>query len=280
MPNKNTTLSLHAAVAHEIKSAKRAMFKRHREGQSLANSANTFLWEMQNRLHRVLVETGQQPAKRPAVTIPIEGTVGDDGIKLFGDVVDNAKLVEERARVQGEVHTILTLFESPTPDFISSVVIDAIAGACEHFGIDEPEYELGDEGKSQTRNALTQLFAKTRNFTFPREDAGEDKDHVDATLENGEEVELYGDAVDIASAYKKSDFHKMLEAVHELLHNPKTPGGLFESVAGFITDQSNEVNEIFHEPTVLATVLSSVKPEDLMGAIEARRAQEANHTTN
>lgn len=281
MPNKNTTLTLHATLAHEIKTAKKTMFKRHREGVPLRAALDQFGIDIAQRFEKVAppavmgpigpmstivdveasptpetelfdevqeqsmraimtlldargiptcikrgladaleetakiagvnqrtiwttnpgpglnvnskvlwevfetpsvqevwdlphkpdpmqklrgVERAPETLPKRSVTVPIIGTVGDGGVKLlFDDVVDEAKL-DERDRVQGEVNTILTLFDSPTPDFINDAVVDAIGRACDHFGIDEPEYEIGYQG--QTRDALTQLFAKTKMFNL------------------------------------------------------------------------------------------------------------------
>jgi hypothetical protein len=355
MHDKNT-LSLHARIALEIKAAKKTMFKRHREGQSMPNAANSFLWELQNRLHKALVETGQQPPERPTrlanrvppVHVPIAGTVGADGIKLFDDVVDEAKL-DERDRVQGEVNAILTWFDSPTPDFISDAVMDAITRACEHFGIEEPEYEVGYQG--QTCDVLTQLFAKTKMFKLddienslgdlswaishilnssaaparlrqsvgefvtdistpllddsqeiiekalgfgqcgyglcpgsddplnpcPGPDAHEKEertDHVTATLPNGKEVELYGDAVDLAKEPVADQ--KVIRALSELLHNPETPQGLFVAISEFVTDQSNEAGpeNLYHSDVGLSHVLDSVPAEERRAATLERRNAE------
>lgn len=108
----------------------------------------------------------------------------------------------------------------------------------------------------------------------------DESDSVEVTLPNGEKVDLIGDAADLAREGNKSNFAPVctvLEAVYVLLHDPKTPSELFEKVAEFITDQSNQANDIYHEPFVLAAVLASVPPNELMSAVIAARDAEVSH---
>ena len=355
--SKNNTPALHATLAREIKAAKKTLFKRHREGMPLRDATTKFVVDIANQFHDVVVPDHESP------------TVNDKGVELFSDIVDEAKL-DERDRVQGEVNSMLTFFDSSQPEFINDAVVDAIGRACEHFGIDEPEYEVGYEG--QTRDVLTQLFAKTKmlelrdietplsdlswaistivkspiaperlrrdvgdfatdineldespegiekalgfgvcgyggcpgtgdplnpcpgpdaegNHKTETEDEEDDDDGVTVTLPNGKEVTLHGDAADMAKE-PPSGNQKVLRALSELLHNPQTPSGLFEAVAEFVCEQSNEVGlgGILHSAPVLIEILKTVKPEDTRGALCARIAaefgaeKEASHaaTTN
>lgn len=65
---------------------------------------------------------------------------------------------------------------------------------------------------------------------------------------------------------------RVLDALHELLHNPETPSDLFQECSEFVTDQSNECGQSLYQSTpYLTEVLGSVKPEDRMGAVRAAR---------
>ncbi|HUS09224.1 MAG TPA: hypothetical protein VMZ30_02070 [Pyrinomonadaceae bacterium] len=196
MPSKNNMLSLHQTLAHEIKAAKKTLFKRHREGLPARQAADQFLIDIAQRFERSIA------AKRNhgSVSVPIIGTAGPDGIKLFDEVVDENKL-DERDRVQGEVNSMLNFFDAPAPDFINDAIVDAIGQACAHFEIDEPEYEIGYQG--QTREVLTQLFAKTRMFKLS---------------------EIETPVIDLAWA------------ISTIIKSPITPARLRQIVADFKTD--------------------------------------------
>jgi hypothetical protein len=74
---------------------------------------------------------------------------------------------------------------------------------------------------------------------------------------------------------------RVLRAMSELLHNPQTPGGLFEKVAEFVTDQSNECGDnLWYSDTVLSEILKTVPTEDLRGATLQRQREEASNAAN
>ncbi len=54
MQKQNNTTKLHETIAHEIKAAKKRFFKHHREGQSLENASQAFVYEMGKRLSGVV----------------------------------------------------------------------------------------------------------------------------------------------------------------------------------------------------------------------------------
>lgn len=58
MPSKNTTLDIHKTLAHEIKAAKKAMFKCHREGVPLKEAAHRFTVDIANRFSRSILLIG------------------------------------------------------------------------------------------------------------------------------------------------------------------------------------------------------------------------------
>ena len=102
-------------------------------------------------------------------------------------------------------------------------------------------------------------------------------EYVVATLPNGEEVELHGDAVEIAKTpgeKPKSDRDRVLQAIQELLHNPETPQGLYEAVAQFLCEQLNRCGDnLYHSTAMIIEVLKTVPPDDTRGAVLAARAK-------
>lgn len=105
-----------------------------------------------------------------------------------------------------------------------------------------------------------------------------EQDHVDVTLPNGEQVELYGDAADMANE-PPSEAQKVLRALAELLHNPETPSDVFEALAGFVADQSNSAGQdVFHCDDVLKRVLNSVPGDERMRARSQR--EEVSNAAN
>jgi hypothetical protein len=96
----------------------------------------------------------------------------------------------------------------------------------------------------------------------------DDDDCVTVTLPNGKEVELGGDAADLA----REDPDPVLAAVFELLHNPETPQDLYEAVAGFVCEQSSQCGDNFYHSTpMLAAVLNTVSPDETRGAALSAR---------
>jgi hypothetical protein len=110
---------------------------------------------------------------------------------------------------------------------------------------------------------------KLCDLVFPETKA----QHVIATLPDGQEVELYGDAVDLKPEADADDDRKVMRAMYELLHNPQTPESLYQEISEFVTDQSNECGEnLYHSTSYLTEVLKSVKPEERIGVVLAREA--------
>lgn len=352
MPSKDTTLSIHQRVAHEIKGAKKTMFRRHREGQSLANAANTFLWDVQNRLHKVIHPDG--PARRAKsdsdTDVRFETEVFDEvqeqAMRAIMTLLDSrgiptcikralADALEETAKIAGvNQRTIWTtnpgpglkvnskilweVFETPTvremwdvpserdvinetdeqrakaeaqlvarflqggpPDFLMEAMLAALDRAWEHvFGQPHDPYE------DYTAENLEPLFLKTKLISWDemwpdddeQDDAQKGPESVTATLPDGQEVELYGDAVDMVREETQDGVdQKVLQAISELLHNPLTPQDLFEKVAEFTCEQSNRAGEeVYHSPVVLGAVLASVQPDDLRSATLAARSESEN----
>lgn len=150
MPSKNITLNLHQTLAHEIKAAKKLMFKRHREGLPIRHAADQFVIDVTNRFKRLSlsISAKQDGSAAPSFSSDSAGPLS----------------VEERDRVEREVVSLLKFIDAPAPDFIMAAIVDAIDTACEHFEIPKPEYEIGEEGQKRTRLALIRLFSKTRLF--------------------------------------------------------------------------------------------------------------------
>jgi hypothetical protein len=88
-----------------------------------------------------------------------------------------------------------------------------------------------------------------------------DDDSVTATLENGEQVELYGDAVDVAKP-KPEASPALAAAISEIINNPATPADLYNSVADFVTD------------------LRSGPPDNSPRAIHSLLTKEVSHAAN
>ncbi len=253
MLSKNTTLDLHKTLAHEIKAAKKTMFKRHREGQSLANSANTFLWDMQNRLHKILVETGQQPAERPMrlanrvppVHVPIIGTVGEDGIKLFDEEHTRDVLTEtEEEAAKAEARLIAHFLDGGPPDFLMEAMLAALDKAWEHvFG--QPH----DPHEDYSADNLEPLFMKTKMISWDQ---------------------MWPDD-DVETPEPRNE--KVLEAMSELLNNPETPSDLYEAVAEFVCEATTNMHEnVLHSKDSLTRMLNALPRNESVGARDKARA--------
>ncbi len=74
-----------------------------------------------------------------------------------------------------------------------------------------------------------------------------------------------------------TDRTRVLEAAYELLHNPKTPVGLWNGIATFFTEQSNLCGDaFFHSLPYLKEVLSTVSADETIGkSLKERRARHA-----
>lgn len=440
MQRKNTTLDLHAKLAHEIKSAKRTMFKRHREGVPLRAAADQFVIDITNRFHSVVpdhepptdlagvleqdnrehaileqvrAETEATPTPKTEVfdevqeqamraimalldarAIPtcikrgladaLEETAKIAGVnhrtiwttnpgpglnlnsKVLWEVFETPTVQEmwdlprkrdvltetDEQRVKAEAKQVADFLESGAPDFLTEQMIAALDDAFDHFGLPRPVCEMG-QGDYDAEN-LKPLFQKTKLFNLNdieqntvanlswaiahvlnspitparlKQKVGEfvtdisspifddsqeiveqalgfgqcgyagcpgsddplkpcpgpdtsgahvgeqehdkhDDESVTATLPDGEKVELYGDAVDLAKA--KPVNGKVLRAMSELLHNPETPGDLYESVAEFVCEATSSITEdVLHSDDSLARMLNGLSPDETMGAIRA-----------
>jgi hypothetical protein len=73
-----------------------------------------------------------------------------------------------------------------------------------------------------------------------------------------------------------SERDKVAQATSELLSNPKTPAGLFEAVAGFVTEALNRnegQEELLYSAPMLTVILDSYPEDELMGAVIAARKE-------
>lgn len=70
---------------------------------------------------------------------------------------------------------------------------------------------------------------------------------------------------------------RVVDAVHEILNNPQTPGDLFEHVAEFVTEtlnNSGDSDQLVHTSPMLSLILDACPEDELMGARRAARAAE------
>lgn len=65
MPSQNSTLNQHQILAHEIKSAKKLMFKRHREGLPLRSALDQFAVDIRHRFEKIAPATTGQLSSEP-----------------------------------------------------------------------------------------------------------------------------------------------------------------------------------------------------------------------
>jgi len=70
MHEKNNTLDLHKTLAHEIKAAKKYMFKLHRDGASLDSAVRAFVHDTHNRLNDVLESAGKAANEGKDLPVP------------------------------------------------------------------------------------------------------------------------------------------------------------------------------------------------------------------
>jgi hypothetical protein len=143
---------------------------------------------------------------------------------------------QERCEQQADaVLYFLTLDEcanASTPDFVTDAIVDAIAEAGVLVGFPTPTY-APEESEAQRRKMLAELFSQTQMLRL--------RDR------------------------------NVQRAVLELLHNPETPGDLYEAVAGFLCERSNIGPNLFHTPEGVNALLKYVPEEELRGYMLAER---------
>lgn len=271
MPSKNTTPTLYAALALAIKSSKKLMFKRTREGMPPRNAADKFVIDITNRLGVILPYDEDKPteARQSAALKPDKAA--DEGKAGWQQIEEWSK---EICKVGDEAETVafLLLMSEINRANASALRVDNITTSAMQAGFAGSDLAWGAR-----KDAVEKLRIEAGLSSEPSGDddsvtaALEEHDHVDVTLPNGKELRLYGDAADMAKEPPIGS-QRTLRAVLELLHNPETPQNLFEAVAAFVCEQSNEagLSGILHREPVLIEILKTVKPENTHGAVCAR----------
>ena len=96
-----------------------------------------------------------------------------------------------------------------------------------------------------------------------------DDDFVTVTLPNGNEVDLYGDAVDLAKDVTATEA-ALAEHILAIMNHPKVPNALYNAVGNFITDSTNIkdaqgeslLDRWCYEPETVAALCAMAKEED------------------
>lgn len=274
---KNNTLRLHSTLAHEIKAAKKTLFRRHREGLPLRMAANQFVVDITQRLKKISFPD--------AVSDNSEGRSAESAIEIADDDPETShEVIQEWARTicqsgddaEEKTKAFLLLMDEIELSSRDYLRVGSIVWTAEREA-----FGCSDYADQARQRLIGELKAERRSHEVPDEAEDEaNDDHVDVLLPNGKELRLYGDAAETAKE-GPTDFRKVIESLHELFHNPATPSGLFEKLCEFTCEQSNEVgDEFYHSPTVLGAVLASVKPEETQGAIIAARQEREKEQAN
>jgi hypothetical protein len=176
-------------------------------------------------------------------TIPIVGTVGDDGIKLKPEYEEEATPSnEEIAEAQRNAQVVATFLETGAPDFLMEAVLSAIDNAFAYTGLSRPTVPEGIA--DYDKDNLVPLFLETRLVSWG---------------------EMYADK------------DRVKDAIYTLLHNKATPADLYEAVAEFVCEQSNRAgtlqDNIFHSEPVLELLLNTVPADELQGATNREARQ-------
>jgi hypothetical protein len=172
---KDQHAKTHMAIARAIKNAKRNLFRRHREGMDIYQAIQEFLEEAQEDLvvavpdhDETKVQTkpanpasGVQnsaypasPLQKSAKANPTQKSADPENFTIAKTPTDD----QERAR--REARTVAAFLNGGPPDFLMTVMMDAIGGAFLYHGIPEP----GEPGAPDdyTEENLYPLFLKTK----------------------------------------------------------------------------------------------------------------------
>lgn len=79
-----------------------------------------------------------------------------------------------------------------------------------------------------------------------------------------------------SAARATAEKQRVTEAVHELLHNPQTPGDLWERVAEFITEALNNKgngDDLHHTKPMLSLILDACSTTESRSAVIAARKE-------
>jgi len=105
-----------------------------------------------------------------------------------------------------------------------------------------------------------------------------DDESVTVTLPNGKEVELYGDAAEMARE-PLDDQARVARAFHELYHNPQTPTQLHQALGEFVGEAMNDTDHVvmYREPFILDLIKAVDDPMSrYLAEREERERQKAN----
>ena len=145
-------------------------------------------------------DLAREPADvlRKSISVPIIGTVGDDGIRLFKEEGPAAEYIPESddATAEREARVVTTFLNTGMPDFLMTCVLSAIDQAFDHVGVPRPDvHEDYDE------NNLKPLFLRTKLTRYD---------------------DLWNER------------ERLAFAVSEIIQIKSTPRELFEAVADFV----------------------------------------------
>lgn len=206
----------------------------------------------------------QISGKPRSVTVPIIGTVGDDGVKLFAERHPMAETDEKRAKTEAKV--IADFLEGGPPDFLMRATLDALDRAWEHvFGEPHDHYQDYDAENLRPLCVKTKLISWDQ--MWPDEDETKPLESITATLPNGEELELYGDAADMAKQRGDTDpaWIRLANAVAEIASNDAAPSALQESVIDFLSSNSGDLwGKLMITPPMIQKILIGARIKDEM----------------
>lgn len=143
-------------------------------------------------------------------------------------------LEQKRALNENAALEVIGLFEHPyIPDFVTDAVMLALKEAAHVKGVN-----IWNGEEELDSKAVGALFADTKMLSL-----------------------------------EPTPKQRVVDAVHEILSNPLTPGDLFEHVAEFVTETLNNHggDQLIHTAPMLSLILDACPENESMGARRAAR---------
>jgi len=168
----------------------------------------------------------------------------------------------ELQRAKAEAKHVEDFLNTDSPDFLSDLMLTALDRAFEHFGLPRPQAP-DDQGVGDYNvENLEPLFLKTKLVSWNDIDQGarshsSEPEPITATLPNGKEVELYGDAAELAGENTMHpDWLRLADAVAEICSNGATPADLKNSVLDFLHSNSGDTwGKLIVTPPMIVKIL-------------------------
>lgn len=161
-----------------------------------------------------------------------------------------------------------------TPDWLTNALMAALTETAKIKDIKIWKEDEATGTEDFDLEGLARLFAESQTLSLQPEEL----ESVTVTLPNGKQVELYGDAAEMARE-PLDDQARVAHALYDLYHNPQTPTQLWEALGEFVCEAMNDTGHVVqHREPFLLDLIKAV--DDPMSRRIAEREERERREAN